>query len=151
MLLGIRIHQGEHNITLSQTHFIDGLLIKFGLENTNTVSTPLDPNVDLDYELDAGGNIIQGESYSRGTYGYATPIGTLVYLAIATRPDIAYAVNRLAPLTQDPQLKRWTAVKRLFSLFERHASLCTDVCTVEIQIFTHATSTYFRDADYVGI
>ena len=37
-----------------------------------------------------------------------------MYLAIATRPDIAYAVNRLAKFTQDPQPKHWAAVKRLF-------------------------------------
>ena len=53
MLLGIKIHQGDTKITLSQTHFIDALLIKFGLENTNPVSTPIDPNVDLNYELAA--------------------------------------------------------------------------------------------------
>jgi len=42
MLLGIKLHQEDHLITLSQTHFIDTLLKKFGLENANPVSTLMD-------------------------------------------------------------------------------------------------------------
>lgn len=37
-----------------------------------------------------------------------------MYLAIATRPDIAFAVNRLAQFTQNPRQRHWTAVKRVF-------------------------------------
>ena len=48
MILGIKLLQKKNQITLSQTHFIDSLLGKFGLKNANPVSTPLDPNVNLD-------------------------------------------------------------------------------------------------------
>ena len=34
-----------------------------------------------------------------------------MYLALGIRPDISYAVNRLAQFTQKPQLKHWTAIK----------------------------------------
>ena len=42
MILGIKLLQKKNQITLSQTHFIDSLLGKFGLKNANPVSTPLD-------------------------------------------------------------------------------------------------------------
>ena len=105
MILGIKLLQKKNQITLSQTHFIDSLLGKFGLENANPVSTPLDPNV-KDEVIETPNN--QDEKVS---HSYATLIGSLMYLALGTRPDIAYAVNRLAQFTQQPKPKHWTAVK----------------------------------------
>jgi len=114
MLLGIKLHQEDHLITLSQTHFIDTLLKKFGLENANPVSTPMDSNVKLD-ELEETDEIInQGEPDPKLSTGYATLIGSLMYLALGTRPDIAYSVNKLAQFTHNPKPKHWTAVKRIF-------------------------------------
>ena len=54
------------------------------------------------------------KSSSLTKFGYANLIGSLMYLVIATRPDIAYSVNKLAQYTSAPKNKHWTAVKRLF-------------------------------------
>ena len=48
LLLGMKLKQKDHLIIISQTHYINSLLQKFKLENANPVSTPLDPNVNLD-------------------------------------------------------------------------------------------------------
>ena len=49
MILGIKLTlQKPNQITLSQGHFINTLLSKFGLEKVNPVTTPLDLNVNLD-------------------------------------------------------------------------------------------------------
>jgi hypothetical protein len=37
-----------------------------------------------------------------------------MYLAIATRPDIAYSTQKLAQFTHNPKPRHWTAVKRIF-------------------------------------
>ena len=37
-----------------------------------------------------------------------------MYLAVATRPDIAYSINKLAQYTSAPRPKHWTAIKRVF-------------------------------------
>ena len=37
-----------------------------------------------------------------------------MYLAIGTRPDIAYSVQRLAQFTQNSRPIHWTAIKRIF-------------------------------------
>jgi hypothetical protein len=49
MLLGIKISHDISNgtITLSQSHYIEMILKRFGLTNANPVSTPLDLNVKL--------------------------------------------------------------------------------------------------------
>ena len=111
ILLGMKIDHDEEKkiISLSQTHYIDSLLERFGLMNANMVSTPMDPNVNLDEEEDEG-----RDTDERGPETYATAIGLLMYAALATRPDIAYAVQQLAQFTKNPWLKHWTAVKRVF-------------------------------------
>ena len=44
---------------------------------------------------------------------YASLIKSLMYAAVATQPDIAFAVNRLALFTSNPDLRHWTAAKRI--------------------------------------
>ena len=111
MILGIKLLQKLNLITLSQTHFIDSLLKKFGLEDANPVTTPLDQNINLDDNETEDESNNQSEEAS---HGYATLIGSLMYLALGTCPDIAYAVNKLAQFTQLPKLKHWTTMKQIF-------------------------------------
>jgi hypothetical protein len=37
-----------------------------------------------------------------------------MYLVIASRPDIAYSMNKLAQFTSAPKPKHWTAIKQVF-------------------------------------
>jgi hypothetical protein len=72
------------------------------------VTTPLDINVNLDdNEREENSNTQD----NRASHSYATLISSLMYLALRTRPDIAYAINRLAQFTQEPKPKHWTAIK----------------------------------------
>ena len=45
---------------------------------------------------------------------YLQGVGALLYLAIATRPDISFAVGVLARYSHNPGPAHWTAVKHLF-------------------------------------
>ena len=44
---------------------------------------------------------------------YMSAIGALMYLAIATRPDITYSVSKLAQYNSNPGPEHWHAVKHL--------------------------------------
>ena len=111
IIIGVKITQENNLIQISQTHYIEILLNKYGLQDANPVSTPMDPNIRLDDPEEISGE--QGNT-QMVTHGYANLIGSLMYLAIATRPDIAYAINKLAQYTSAPKPKHWTAVKRIF-------------------------------------
>ena len=145
MILGIKLLQTPNQITLSQAHFIDSLLKKFGLKDANPVTTPLDPNVNLDDEETEEKSNNQSKEVS---HSYATLIGSLMYLALGTRPDITYAVNKLAQFTQLPKPKHWTAVKRIFRYLKgtQHHTLtyggAEELLNQEINIFC--------DADWAG-
>ena len=45
---------------------------------------------------------------------YGQAVGSLFYLAVATRPDIARTVGNLARFSQHPGMAHWKAVKHLF-------------------------------------
>ena len=74
------------------------------MDNANSVGMPLDPNIKLE---------LAEESKSAENGAYASLIGSLMYAAIATRPDIAYMVSQLASFTANPNLGHWTAAKRV--------------------------------------
>ena len=44
---------------------------------------------------------------------YREAIGSLMYLMVASRPDIAYSVGKLALFCEHPKWKHWLAVKRV--------------------------------------
>ena len=72
----------------------------------NAVSTPIDSNINLDTPEED-----QDEPNDKISNSYATLIGSLMYLALGTRSDISYAVNKLGKFRQKPQPKHWTAIK----------------------------------------
>jgi hypothetical protein len=75
------------------------------MKRANPVAMPLDPNIPL--EDNPEGN--EGDQSN----AYACALGELQYLANATRPDISYAVNRLAAYMANPSLQHTGALKRI--------------------------------------
>jgi hypothetical protein len=93
--LGIEIHREEHRtgtgISLAQMAFLPMILVWFNMQNAHDVSTPMDSNVKLDLAKD------RGEKELKDSAGFLPIIGSLMYAALATRPDISFAVAALCP------------------------------------------------------
>src|SRR6267154_1237001 len=116
-IVGIEITRDRANktIQISQTKYIKSILRKYGLQKSNAVGMPLDPKIILEKEeTDQEGN---------RNNGYASLIGSLMYLAVAMRPDIAYAIQRLSSFTATPGLAHWTAAKRVLRYLSGTRSL----------------------------
>jgi len=45
---------------------------------------------------------------------YRAIVGSLIYLATKTRPDIAHAVQQVAQFSENPGKSHWDAVKYIF-------------------------------------
>ena len=45
---------------------------------------------------------------------YRSTLGSLMYLAVGTRPDIAFTISTLAQYTENPGLVHWEALKRVY-------------------------------------
>ena len=93
LLLGIKIDIRTDSISLSQSHYIDFLLNKYGLTDVNSVSTPMDPNIKLELEINDKKNQTDTEEELKIGHRYAQLISSLIYLTIASHPNIAYLVN----------------------------------------------------------
>jgi hypothetical protein len=54
---------------------------------------------------------------------YREAVGSLMYLALATRPDIAYAVGVVSSFSNNPGIVHWEAVKRVFKYLKGTSEL----------------------------
>ena len=104
-IIGIEITIGKDSITISQSKYIESILKKEGLERANPVTMPLDPNAPL-VPNPEGNDSDRSNSFAR-------LLGELQFIANATRPDIAYAVNRLASYTANPSMQHVGVLKHI--------------------------------------
>jgi transposase InsO family protein len=105
-IVGIEITRTENSITISQKQYIETILRNEKMLDANPVAMPMDPNVKLEPNPD-------GNEGGNRSNSYARLLGELQFLANATRPDIAYAVNRLAAYSANPTLQHASALKRI--------------------------------------
>jgi hypothetical protein len=85
------IHYSNNGISLSQTVFIDSILKRVPMETPHGAATPLDDKVILDLAEEDGER--EGEVDPKH---YQAMVGSLMYIALATRPDISFAVAALS-------------------------------------------------------
>ena len=100
-LLGITIVQGKDYISIHQKQYIHRLLMK----DVKPVSTPADISVKLTKD--------DGVSNEVDSTEYQSLVGSLIYAAIATRPDISQAVGTVSKFCSNPTLAHLTAAKRI--------------------------------------
>jgi hypothetical protein len=110
-IIGIEIKRDRQSgtISLSQRHYIESLLVKYGLADAKPLTTPMDPNVTL-RKTPADAPPAPADLRAQ----YQSMIGGLMYAAICTRPDIAYAVTALSQYSSNPGPEHWSACKRVF-------------------------------------
>jgi transposase InsO family protein len=112
-LLGIKItrDRNAHTISLSQTTYIDTILSKFSLSEAKPVPTPIVPGATFS-KADAPSDATSAAHMSKTPYREA--VGSLMYAAVATRPDITFAISTLSQFLDNPGELHWEAVKRVF-------------------------------------
>lgn len=76
------------------------------MENCKAIRTPVDASTKL-FKAVASDTDIDHKLYQ-------SAVGSLLYLSIATRPDITFAVNNVAKFCAKPNKQHWSAVKRIF-------------------------------------
>jgi len=105
--LRIEIHRDRTGVSLSQKAYITTILRRFDMEHIHGISTPMDPNVRLDLAED------RGEKELEDIIDYQAVVGSLMYAALATRPDISYAVAALSRYNSWPFTSHMTTAKRV--------------------------------------
>ena len=103
VILNIKLVKENGGVTLSQTHYVEKVLSRFGYSDHKPASTPYDASV----------IIKKNKRITRDQLRYSQIIGSLMYLASATRPDIAYAVSKLSRFVANPGDDHWRALERV--------------------------------------
>ena len=116
-ILGMLIQRDRKNrkLSLSQCGYIERLLHRFGMEDCNPVSTPMEANAKF---FPSSGD---EELADRKLYQEA--IGCLTYAMTSTRPDLAYAVGVLSQFMSCPTQSHWLGVKRVLRYLKGTKSL----------------------------
>jgi hypothetical protein len=99
--------QDEGTISLDQTDYIESVIKRFNLEGAKDKHTPLPPKTYLTSE-DCPKTVDKKE-----VKVYQQLLGSLMYVACGTRPDIAFAVNSCAQFMQNPGLSHFKAAKHI--------------------------------------
>jgi hypothetical protein len=97
VILNIKLIKGENGITLTQSHYVENVLIRFSYKDSKPSPTPYDPSLVLR----------KNKRIGRYQLRYSQMIGSLMYLASATRPDISFAVSKLSQFTSNPRDDHW--------------------------------------------
>ena len=92
-------------LTIRQAQYIDRILARFGMTNANPVDTPMDANKRL--------RAHDGPEDPELRSLYQAIVGSLMYAALGSRPDIALAVQQLSQYASNPGPDHLTAAKRV--------------------------------------
>jgi hypothetical protein len=133
--LGVEAIKSDHGLYLSQRRYISDLLRKTNMHEAKPISSPMASSTSLSQ--------FQGTPLSDPS-SYRSTIGSLQYLSL-TRPDIAFAVNKVCQFMTNPTDLHWSAVKRI---------LCYLKHTSHHSLFLHNDSNFtiqaFSDADWAS-
>jgi hypothetical protein len=112
-LLGMRVTRDRdaRTISISQEPYIDAILIKYNFADTKPVSIPMDPNLQLSKNQSPKSAV---ETARMRQVPFRAALGSLMYLAVGTRPDIAFVVSTLAQFAENPGWAHWEALKRVY-------------------------------------
>lgn len=107
--LGLQIEKDPSSSTifLHQKEYIKRVLSRYGMNDSKVMPMPMELNHPLNKEEILNSKVVTN-------IPYAEAIGSLLYCAMGTRPDICYALSVLSKYTSAPRAAHWSAVKRVF-------------------------------------
>lgn len=121
--LGMRIRQDQNGIAIDQERYSLAVLKRFNMDQCNPVGTPLVPGTELKPAKPPGAAssggatetsaaedpLLTGEDITR----FREVVGSMMYLTICSRPDLAVAVNQLARNMATPAASHLAAAKHV--------------------------------------
>lgn len=105
--IGIHISRTNDSIALSQKRYIEQLVERFEMHGCKAVKTPGDPNEKLSVAMVTESNDLTGR------VPHKELIGSLLYVAQITRPDIAFCVNNVSRFNSKHTEEHWQSALRI--------------------------------------
>ena len=109
--VGVRIHRDRANRTISlvQDGYTDKVLERFDMQNSTPYKTPMETGAKAFLQK------YEGQATKAQITEYQQIVGSELYLATHTRPDISYAVSKLSKFLTNPSPAHLKAAKRVLA------------------------------------
>ncbi|XP_047306227.1 uncharacterized mitochondrial protein AtMg00810-like [Impatiens glandulifera] len=133
--LGVEASRSSDGLFLSQSQYIQDLLIRADMQYSKPLNSPVSTSSSL--------SRYDGDSLS-DPFLYRNIVGALQYLTL-TRPELAFAVNRACQFMHGPTSTHWVAVKRILR-YLRHTPHHGLVFRPSASLTLEA----YSDADWAG-
>uniref|UniRef100_A0A2N9F1H7 Reverse transcriptase Ty1/copia-type domain-containing protein n=1 Tax=Fagus sylvatica TaxID=28930 RepID=A0A2N9F1H7_FAGSY len=112
-ILGIKVKRHSEGYALCQNHYIEKVLLKYKHLNVKEVNTSFDSNHKL----------VENTRRAIAQLEYASVIESMMYAMHCTKPDVAFAVNRLSRYTNSPSVEHWKAIARVLGYLKKTKDL----------------------------
>lgn len=143
-LLGMRIVRDRQagTISIDQSQYIKDVLVKFNMFDCNPVSTTADVNQRLTKDMCA---LDEAARDKVKHIPYQEAVGSLLFAAQISRPDIQFAVGAVSRFNSNFGLAHWIAVKRIMRYLKGTLNY-----KLTYQRNVQSNLTGFCDADWGG-
>jgi transposase InsO family protein len=131
--VGLEITKTHNSVSITQKNYIEKIIKVFNMDDAQPCNSPADTNV----------HVTKSFEDEQVNFPYREAIGSLLFLSIASRPDISYAVNVLSRYISNPSFEHVVQLKRII----RYLMKTKDVC---IKYQGHEPLIGYSDSDYAG-
>ncbi|KAI0488891.1 hypothetical protein KFK09_028730 [Dendrobium nobile] len=135
LFLGIHIHQNAQGYFLSQAHYAAKMLKDAGFLDCKLASTPSTPTLKAHSD---NSQLFNNPSL------YRRLAGSLQYLTI-TRPDIAFATNKVCQHMQSPTIQDYDNLTRVLRYIKGTISFGLPIKTGELHLHTYTDADWASD------
>tara|TARA_B100000513_G_scaffold134466_1_gene60444 strand:- start:24 stop:4298 length:4275 start_codon:yes stop_codon:yes gene_type:complete len=118
--LGINVYQTDGHVKINQEKYINDMLRKYKMEDCKTHLVPAIEKKLTKDDCPPENSEYQVEMRKKP---YRNLVGSLLYSAIWTRPDISYAVSACSRYLENPGSNHWNAAKRILRYMKGTKSL----------------------------
>lgn len=139
LFLGMEIRRDNNGIYLGQRQYAERVLETYRMTTTHPVSTPCDTS-----------NSNSALSLKSPTFPYREAVGSLMYLAVMTRPDLAFAVGVASRHLESPTEEDVRRVKQILKYVKGTTELALAFpanSQQEARLFGFCDSDYAGDGD----
>lgn len=108
LFVGLQIKRDRDSKSLSihQAAYTKKIIERFNMSDSKAIGVPADPHMIL-LPVEQGSETIN--------VPYREAVGSLMFLAVVSRPDIAFAVNSVSKFTNNHNQSHWQAIKRILA------------------------------------
>ena len=111
--LGLHFKWTSNGCTVNQSKYIEKIVQKFGLKKDFRTNTPITLETKLTRKCRGEDMTVVAENKVDGSFPYRQIIGSLMYLAVNTRPDITFVTGLLVRFSNFVQQPHIEAVQHL--------------------------------------